>query len=46
MQGEFRNRFACEIKDHQFVFIDNTVPDMDDEEKEDGEQRLFDEALD
>jgi hypothetical protein len=45
MQHEFRNRFACEMKDDQFVFIDNTVPDMDDEELEDREIEEFVKAL-
>ena len=46
MQDEFKNRFNCDLKADQFAFIDNTVTDMDDDEKEDGEQVEFDKALD
>jgi len=34
MQGEFKNRFSCDMREDQFAFIDNSVPDMNEDEIE------------
>ena len=46
MQDEFKNRFNCDLKADQFAFIDNTVADMDDDEKEDVEEEEFNKTID
>lgn len=46
MQAEFRNHYNYNIDKHQFVFIDNAVFTMDEEDLEEEEKEKFHDALD
>ena len=45
MRDEFKNRFGCDLREEQFVFIDNSIKEADEEDIDENETAKYYEAL-
>ena len=45
MRDEFKNRFGCDLRAEQFVFIDNSIKEADEEDIDENETAKYYEAL-
>lgn len=45
MRDEFKNRFGCDLREEQFVFIDNSIKEADEEDIDENETAKYYQAL-